>query len=408
MNAEKTQNFIQELDIFSKMPLTERQILHRVKRGEDLRLIDLNIVKQNYRELTQAFPQMTFYLALKALMAKGMPEALKEEGGTHFEIATIEEMNILLKKGILAEYILFSHPAKDALEIKKAFQAGVKRFVSDSEEDLELLKHCAPKTYVWIRILAKKRTHNKGIEYFDKRFGATPSHAKKLIHLAKKLHLKPKGLSFHPGTQNTDPKSWEHPIKMASQIFKSLKEDGVILDSLNMGGGLPAQIHQKVPSIQKISKFINAYLQKHFQDIKLEEIIMEPGRFLSGMAGVTIGRVIHVKQSEIQPQQYVVTLSTGKASAGLLGIGLGVNFYFEGKNKHPLPFPKTAPTKSAVLFGKASSYLDKIFEEEIKIPADLQSGHFVVFTGTGAYAGELTSNWCSKSKPTNLIFDSEK
>ena len=406
-----SQNFIQELNIFSKIPLTEKQIIHRVKQGEDLRLIDLNVVRQNYRELKQVFShsQITFYLALKGLITKGMPEVLKEEGETHFEISTIEEMKVLLKKGISVEHILFSHPAKDAFEIKKAFQAGVRKFVSDSQEDLELLKYYAPKSYVWIRILAYKTLKsNKKTEYFDKRFGVTPSQATKLIHLAKKFNLKPKGISFHCGSQNIDPTSWEYPIKTASQIFNSLKKEGIVLDSLNIGGGLPSPVHKNIPPLKKFSISINSYLKKYFQNIKLTEIIMEPGRSLSGMAGVTIGRVINVKHSAIHPQQYIVTLSTGRFSAGLLGFGLRVNFYFEGKNKHLLPYPKIAPMRPAFLFGKTSAYLDKIFESEINVPADLQSGHFVVFKGTGAYAGETMSIRGCRSNPTDLIFDSKK
>ena len=403
MDTENSQYFIRELNIFSKLPLSEKQIIYRVKKGENIRLVDLHLVRQTYQKLTQAFPQITFYLDLKRLIAKEMLEVLKEEGGSHFEIATLEELKILLKRGIPAEQILFTHPTKEALEIKKAFRAGVRKFVSDSKEDLELLKRYAPKSYVWFHILSQNHLkHGKGD--FNKSFGLAPLHAKKLIHLARQFHLKPKGLSFHSEIQNTT--SLEYPIKTAGQIFKSLKEEGITLDSLIIGGDFPLQAYNNLPLLTKFSKSVNSCLKKYFQQIKLTETIIKPGHFVSGMAGVTIGRVINVKQSETQPQQYIVTLSTGGLNTELTGPGLEMNFYFEGKNKHPLPFPKITPLQPAFLFNKTSlPFSNRIFDKPLKVPADLQSGHFAVFKGTGAYERDIASLYF---KSTNLIFDSKK
>ena len=94
---------------------------------------------------------------------------------------------------------------------------------------------------------------------------------------------------------------------------------------------------------------------------------------ISALAGVTIGRVIHVKKNEVNPLKKIVTLSTGRYSAGLIGIGLETIFYTRDENQQFHEAPQKELKTVADFFGKVCSRLDKIFDKEQNIPPSLKS-----------------------------------
>lgn len=371
--------------------------------GEDSRVININVVEENYKKFKDNLPFATVYAAVKANSAKGILETL-DKLGSNFEVATIEELNLCLERGVTANKIIFTHPAKDAVEIEGAYKAGIKRFVSDSIEDLELLSKHAPGSKVMIRM----KTNNAAKEGdeltgFDSRFGVTEERAKELIWEAKKMGLTPYGVCFHIGTQEENPNAWDKPIEAASRIFKEMKKKGIALEVLDMGGGFPSRFREDIPELEEYGPAIKASLDKHFGSKNLpKELIIEPGRGISATAGVTIGRVIQVKAHEHDETKSIVTLSTGRFSSGLFGVGNGFIFYSRDNSGE---FKRLSDdiAKPADVYGKACASFDKPVEGEFYIPAALKSGDIVVISGTGAYSGEMVTNWCSKKPPSDYL-----
>ena len=406
---KKPVSLIKELRAFgSFLPLSDREIISRVSKGEDLQFIDIGIVRKNYKLLKFSFPYAKIYCAVKALslqkkvssiVPRGGMISLLDHLGSHFEIATVEEYRKLKSLGISPKRIFFTHPDKDDLEVEESYKGGVRFFVSDSLSDLNILSRKAPGVSVLVRI---KTTKAGPGSWFNNRFGISPDRAKKLLKEAQKLSLNPIGISFHCGTQAENPKLWEKPIKDSANIFKDMKETGLTLDYLDIGGGFPAPIKKGIPSYSEYGKVIKTYLKKYFKkDLFPKKIIIEPGRALSGMSGVTIGRVINTKYID---RKYIVTVSPGKYSAGMDGIGYNVNFYF--KSGHSLSCPEQDFILGSV-YGKACSTID-IIEASVRVPKKLQSGDLVVFSGTGAYSSHTSSsNWCGRKSPTQIIFDSQ-
>lgn len=407
-NQEK-KIFIKELEPFGeKLPITEREIIDRVSNGEDIVIIDMNILRQNYTAIKKAFPYAEIYSAVKALSVQEEIPSITPDGGmifvlnkigSHFEIATVEEFRKLKSINVNPEHIIFTHPDKDALEIKESYQGGVRTFVSDSLPDLHLLAKHAPQAKVLIRIMAKKEG---GAGNFNERFGVEEKDAKKLLKQAESLSLQPIGLTFHVGTQTESPAFWKNTIQTAGNIFKDLKKEGMNLHTLSIGGGLPALHSENIPQYSEYGKIIKKYLDDSFGGV-LPKIIIEPGRGLSGMSGVTFGRVISIKTIG---KNYIVTLSTGRFSAGLIGYGQDVNFYLKNKKGD---YYSTENCISGAIYGKACTEIDRIHvEDQVRIPKNLKSGDLAVFSGTGAYAAQLSSfNWCGKKSPTRILFDSK-
>ena len=160
---------------------------------------------------------------------------------------------------------------------------------------------------------------------------------------------------------------------------------------------------ENISEYSEYGKIIKTYLDNYFRkDFFPNTIIIEPGRSLSGMCGVTIGRVINTKRIN---RKYVVTVSTGKYSAGMDGIGFNMNFYI---SRNGVFYPPGSNVKyvKACVYGKACSSMD-VIEKNVKIPINLKSGDLIVFSGTGAYAAHTaTPHWCGRKSPTQIIFDS--
>ncbi len=317
------------------LPVSEEEIVKRVLSGEDLRLINLNIVRKNYQELKEAFSYAAIYAAVKANSEKGILEVLKEEG-SNFEVATVEE--------------------------------------------------------VW-KCISK-------------------SNVKKLLKLAKGLGLVTEGIAFHVGTQREELISWDSTIEVAASIFREMaNEEGMRLTTLDVGGGFPARYKDEIPMFSAYGVTISDAINKYFAGMLPKEIIIEPGRAISAMAGATIGRVINVKQSEHDDSLYIVTLSTGRMSAGLVKeINIAINIYFYRKKQYDDTVSRLSDEffKNADMYGKDGGVF-LIEKPDVRVPVGLKSGDIIVLMGTGAYCGQWAANqFCGKYAPTTIIFDDSK
>ena len=136
---------------------------------------------------------------------------------------------------------------------------------------------------------------NGGSEWpLSKKFGCNYKVAEKLILNAKKIGLDPIGVSFHVGSQQLSKKTWYKSIEIASKVFKNLAQKNIILNFLNLGGGIPATYTKKLLNNKSYSANILKSINKSFGNLKPRKIIMEPGRFLVANAGIIETEVILV------------------------------------------------------------------------------------------------------------------
>ena len=394
---------IKELESLAPLPLSEKQILKRVLNGEDLRLINLNTLRQNYRSFKSCFPKAKIYSAFKALSTKGMPEILKKEEAC-FEVATKEEFTALKNLNCKMDRVLFSHPDRDLWELSACVRGGLTLFVSDSLEDLKRLSEKAPRAKILIRIQDPLPPVDALLDY-NKRFGVSETHVMDFYKQAVSMGLKVIGLAFHIGQKAKGPGSYKAPIQAVGRLFKALKKQGASLKALDMGGGFPPLLGAKdKASLKKYATAIERFLKEAFDGEEGDplELIIEPGRGLSAGAGLTIGRVINAKV--IGRGRYVATVSTGRYSAGITGIAQKLSFYSQAHSRF-YPLINKEHVLGAV-YGKTSSVLDRLHPtENISLPKGLKSGDIIVCSNTGAYADQMSSSWCGKSPPTDIVFD---
>lgn len=264
-------------------------------------VLDVDRVADNFRALRAALPLASIYYAVKANPAPQILDRLVPLG-SRFDAASAEEIEACLAAGARPEAISFGNTIKKASAIARAHAAGVSLYAFDSAEELEKLACHAPGSRVYCRIMVA----NAGADWpLSRKFGTDVATARELMLRAGDLGLVPYGLSFHVGSQQTDTSSYELAIGQVAMLFTDLRESGVNLRMLNLGGGFPVRYRDEVPGIDAFGNAIMRAMTRAFGN-DLPEMVIEPGRFIVGDAGVVSAEVVLVsRRTKDDPVRWV-------------------------------------------------------------------------------------------------------
>jgi ornithine decarboxylase len=223
------------------------------------------------------------------------------------------------------------------------------------------------------------RVPNTGsVVELSSKFGALPGEAVDLIAFAHNNKLVVEGLSFHVGSQCTNPHNFSQALHLAAGVFAEAKERGFDLKLLDIGGGFPAHYDDTVPSFRRLAKMINSELDRLFP--KPIEILAEPGRFMVASAATAVSKII------------------GKAVRGgrlcyYLDDGVYHTFsgvIFDHTHYHLKSFKK-GPLQICSVFGPTCDALDTISLSE-QLP-DLEMGDLLYSENIGAYAAASSTSF---------------
>jgi ornithine decarboxylase len=250
-------------------------------------VIDLDIVRAQYHALRAVFPDATIFYAVKANPATKVIAALAELG-CNFDLASAGEILRCQTLGIGAERLSFGNIIKREAEIADTYARGIDLFAFDSIAELEKLSRAAPGARVYCRLLVDGR----GAEWpLNHKFGCAIDMAIDLLRRAQILNLRPVGISFHVGSQQTDPQQWTTAIANAARVFLACAKRGLDLDLHNVGGGFPAHYRTPVPSIAAYAGAIDGAICAHFRAAR-PQLFVEPGRYMVGDAGILRSQVL--------------------------------------------------------------------------------------------------------------------
>src|SRR5690554_3922006 len=101
-------------------------------------IVDLQRIEQSYEELVEHMPFAKIHYAVKANPTDEVVLALKNKG-SNFDVATIYELDQLLKLDVEPERISYGNTIKKEKDIAYAYEKGVRLYVTDSESDLKKL-----------------------------------------------------------------------------------------------------------------------------------------------------------------------------------------------------------------------------------------------------------------------------
>ncbi len=343
-------------------------------------VVNLDIVAGNYYSLQKAMPAAEIFYAVKANPA---PEVVRRlvELGSSFDVASPAEIDLVLNAGAAPEKVSFGNTIKKERDIAFAYERHVRLFAFDSEIELQKLARSAPGSRVFCRLL----TTGEGADWpLSRKFGCDIDMARDLLIKAKKLGLEPVGISFHVGSQQTRLDQWDGALKDAAAIFSSLKELGIELTMINIGGGLPAHYQDKVAPVSSYASAIMDAMRRHFGE-NLPQIITEPGRSLVGDAGVIEAEVVLISKKSYGDDVRWVYLDIGKFGGLAETHDEAIKYRIE-------VIGRKGATGPVVLAGPSCDSVDILYEKfQYQLPLSLQVGDKIRIHAAGAYTSSYSS-----------------
>lgn len=223
------------------------------------------------------------------------------ENGAGFDVTSAGELFRALKAGGTGDRIVFAGVGKTDSELRNGLENHVRMFNVESEAELMALAEVARglnlQAAVALRVnpALPPKTHVKtDTSVRGTKFGLDID---SVIEFAKKVvdhrHVRIVGLHMHLGSPILDTKPYREGMEKAVLLVKRLRDQGHPIDTMNMGGGfgihyrkqeaLPAEAFAEVivPAVRAMAC----------------KLILEPGRFIVGNAGILLSRVIYTKES---------------------------------------------------------------------------------------------------------------
>ncbi len=343
-------------------------------------VVDLDVVRDNYKAFARSMPGTRIFYAVKANPA---PEILKllADLGSCFDTASVAEVEMALAAGATPERISFGNTIKKERDIARAHALGIRLYAVDSDEEVEKVARAAPGASVFCRILAD----GAGAEWpLSRKFGCEPSMAEDVLLRAHTLGLTAYGVSFHVGSQQTRLGAWDQAVGEAKAIFDRMLGHGVTLQMVNLGGGFPTKYLKAVPSQNKYANAIHEALTKHFGNA-IPETIIEPGRGMVGNAGVVKAEVVLISKKHANDNLRWVYLDIGKFG--------GLAETMDEAIRYPLTTAKDGDAKEpCVIAGPTCDSADVLYEKTpYPLPITLSVGDEVLIEAAGAYTTTYAS-----------------
>lgn len=223
--------------------------------------------------------------------------------GSGFDIVSLGELQRVLAAGGKAQNIVFSGVGKQAREMEAALDAGIRCFNVESVSELDRLATVASAhgtvAPVSLRINpdVDAETHpyiSTGLK--ENKFGIGMQDAMGAYRqAAQHASIDVQGIDCHIGSQLTTLQPYADAVKLLVDMVDSLASEGIVLSHIDVGGGQGIQYSEDETTLD-IQAWADCVIDA-VGDRKLE-ILVEPGRFIVGQAGVLLTRVEYLKNNE--------------------------------------------------------------------------------------------------------------
>jgi diaminopimelate decarboxylase len=260
---------------------------------------------RHYGLFEQALGDMP-HLVCFAMKSLGNMAVLKLLGdrGAGVDVVSGGEYRKARAAGIPGARIVFSGVGKTAEEMRLALQGGIRQFNVESEPEMERLNAVALSlgmvAPITIRINpdVDAKTHAKiATGKSENKFGIPIARAREVYALAgRQAGIKVVGIDVHIGSQLTELAPFRAAYQKVAALVPVLRADGHSIDRLDLGGGLgiPYTASNEAPPLPMD---YGAMIRQEVGHLGCE-IEIEPGRLISGNAGILVSEVIYLKRGE--------------------------------------------------------------------------------------------------------------
>jgi len=353
----------------------------------------------HYLKLKEAFKGIDPLIcySVKANSNLAILKALVDKGAG-LDIVSGGELFRAIKVGCPAERIVYASVGKTDSEIEEAIKRGILFFNVESFPELENINQIArnlnrrvnvavrinpdvePKTHKFIT--TGKITNKFGIDFVTAE--------KILIRYQSFPNVNIKGLHIHIGSQITESAPYAAAITKMVNFIAKLRKKGISLEYLNIGGGLGIIYDKETPqTAKKFAQRISPLLKK--TGLK---IILEPGRFIVGNAGILVTKVLYLKDT---PKKKFVIVDAGMNDL------VRPALYDAYHNIVPLYLSaKNAGLAEKVDVVGPICESGDFFAKERRVPR-LKEGDYLAIMSTGAYGFSMSSNYNSRRRAEEVL-----
>jgi diaminopimelate decarboxylase len=206
--------------------------------------------------------------------------------------------------GVSGDKIVFSGIGKTREEMRLALEGGIRQFNVESEPEMEALSQVALSLNTVAPITVRvnpdvdAKTHAKiSTGKKEDKFGIPISRAREVYAMAAKLPgLKVIGIDVHIGSQLTELEPFRLAYRKVAELTEQLRSDGHDITRLDLGGGLGIP-YARDNNAPPLPREYGALIKEEVGHLGCE-IEIEPGRLISGNAGLLVAKVIYVKSGE--------------------------------------------------------------------------------------------------------------
>ena len=224
--------------------------------------------------------------------------------GAGADVVSGGELQRALTAGIPPKKIVFSGVGKTADEMRAALTAGIRVFNVESLPELYVLNGVAADMGVKAPIAFRVNPdvsaggHEKiSTGKKENKFGIAWSQSERAYAEAASLdNIEIVGVDVHIGSQIDDLAPFEKAISKVGELISRLRKNGHKIRSFDIGGGLGIPYGDNSITPPSPDKY-GAMVKRLTADMDVE-MIFEPGRMISGNAGILLSKVLYVKEGE--------------------------------------------------------------------------------------------------------------
>lgn len=350
-----------------------------------------NLVHQ-CRLFREELPQVRPHYAFKSGSSLYVVRAI-DPWVSGYDVASPEEIRRVLAEGVDPGRLRYSNPVKAPSAIEEACSLGVTKFAAQSVAELHKIARHAPGAAVYLRLRVGA---SQGALDFSAKFGAPVDDVLAAAPEARELGLHLTGLTFNAGSQSTDTSAWRGAIAEATAVIRRLRERGIEVAELNIGGGFPVRYAEADPDPRLVLRAVRSELEAVGQELPGLTFLAEPGRFISAPSGALVLTVIGREERAGRTWLY---LDAGAFQAFVERFEFRRLLQPVHSVRHVLSGEHEAPTETYALTGPTCDAFDTL-TTGVDLPAGLDVGDRLLFTMAGAYTVEYGSHFNGFAPPT--------
>lgn len=368
-------------------------------------LYSYKTILDHYRKLERAFRSIKPLIcySMKANSNLAVIRALVKNG-SGLDIVSGGELYKALLVGCPARKIVYASVGKTENEVRQAIANEILFFNVESHSELELINRVAQDlgkiASVSLRINpdVEPKTHSYiTTGSLTNKFGLDFSAAYKILEdRAEFGNVKFNGLHLHIGSQIIEAKPYILAIKKIAEFIEKLKADDISIEYLNIGGGLGIIYKEERPqTAEEFAKAVLPILKK----TKLK-IILEPGRFIVGNAGILVTKVLYLKKAPLKNFMIVDAGMNDLIRPSLYGA------YHEILPLQGSPSAQHFAPSAYDVVGPICESGDFLAKDR-PFP-EMREGEMLAIMSAGAYGFSMASNYNCRLRPSEVMVKGNK